>query len=113
MRLFEKAAAPLVALLSLAACEVPPGAMGGPGKSATASLPMFDATCPGNISIHGNAGGPILVNSEEASVEKFSETYFEATQAEITASISINPDQSVSVAYTGPEGANGLCTVAG
>jgi hypothetical protein len=113
MRLFAKTAMPFIAVLSLAACEMPPGATGGSGANIMAALPMFDATCPGNIAIHGNAGGPIVVNGEEASVEKFSDTYFEATQAEVTASISINPDQSVSVAYTGPEGANGICTVAG
>ncbi|MFB1486137.1 MULTISPECIES: hypothetical protein [unclassified Thiocapsa] len=39
--------------------------------------------------------------------------YFEATGAEITLSISINPDETVSLSYTGKYGANGVCEVSG
>jgi hypothetical protein len=44
---------------------------------------------------------------------RFNDNFYEATGAGVTLSISINPDESVSLSYTGKHGANGVCEVSG
>jgi hypothetical protein len=80
--------------------------------AAQAGLPMLNATCPGGIEVHADQGGPIYFNGKEASLKKFNDNYFEAKGAGITASISVNPDGSASITYTGKGGANGVCALA-
>lgn len=41
-------------------------------------LPGFDATCPGNTSVHGDDGGYVYVNGNAASVKKFNDNYYES-----------------------------------
>ncbi|WP_336172240.1 hypothetical protein [Ensifer sp. MJa1] len=41
----------------------------------------------------------------------FNENYYEAKGGDVTISLSINPDGSPSVSYTGKGGANGVCTL--
>ncbi|MBB4651245.1 hypothetical protein GGQ99_003008 [Aminobacter niigataensis] len=78
---------------------------------ASANIPLVNATCPGNIEVHADEGGLIYINGTEAKLKKFNDNYFEATGHGVTISLSINPDGSPSVSYTGKGGANGICTV--
>jgi hypothetical protein len=78
---------------------------------AHAGIPMFNATCPGKIEVHADQGGPIYINGKEGKLKKFNENYFEAKGAGVTISLSINPDGSPAVSYTGKNRANGVCEV--
>ena len=60
--------------------------------AAHAGLPLLNATCPGDISMHADKGGPVYINGKKAKLKKSNENYFEATGAGVTISISINPD---------------------
>ena len=79
--------------------------------TASAGIPLVNATCPGNIEVHADEGGPIYINGKEAKLKKFSETYFEAKGSNVTISLMVNPDGSPSVSYTGKGKANGVCQV--
>ena len=78
---------------------------------ALAKIPLVNATCPGNIEVHSDEGGPIYVNGKEAKLHVFNDNYYEAKGGGVTISLSINPDGSAAVSYTGHGGANGVCTV--
>ncbi|MBP1873935.1 hypothetical protein LPJGGPFB_02836 [Ensifer adhaerens] len=78
---------------------------------AFAGIPLVNATCPGNIEVHADEGGPIYINGKEGKLKKFNDNYFEAKGAGVTISLSINPDGSPAVSYTGKGGANGICTI--
>ncbi|BBH46985.1 hypothetical protein [Pseudomonas sp. KU43P] len=78
---------------------------------AQAQIPLLNATCPGNIEVHADKGGPIYINGKEASLKKFNDNYFEAKGSGVTISLSINPDGSPDVSYTGKNRANGVCQV--
>ncbi|MDD0994211.1 hypothetical protein M5G11_27190 [Pseudomonas sp. TNT2022 ID681] len=79
-----------------------------PGLSY-AGIPLLNATCPGKIEVHADEGGPIYINGKEGKLKKFNDNYFEAKGASVTISLSINPDGSPSVSYTGKNRANGVC----
>lgn len=72
---------------------------------------FFNATCPGGVEVHADEGGPVFINGKETQLKKFSDKYFEAKGSDTTVSISINPDGSASLTYTGKHGANGVCTI--
>lgn len=74
-------------------------------------IPLFNATCGGGIEVHANEGGPVFIDGEETSLKKFNENYFEATRDGTTIAISFNPDDSLSLSFTGPNRANGICTI--
>lgn len=93
----------LLAAASLAALTI-----GGP---AQAKIPLVNATCPMNIEVHADEGGPIYINGKEGKLKKFNDNYFEAKGSGVTISLAINPDGTASVSYTGKHGANGVCTV--
>ncbi|MDD2131541.1 hypothetical protein OGV25_13325 [Pseudomonas sp. P1B16] len=76
---------------------------------ANAQIPLVNATCPGNIEVHADEGGPVYINGKEAKLKKFSDTYFEAKGSGVTVSIMVNPDGSPGVSYTGKGRANGVC----
>lgn len=78
---------------------------------AFAKIPLVNATCPGKIEVHADAGGPIYINGKEAKLHVSNENYYEAKGGGVTISLSINPDGSAAVSYTGHGGANGICTV--
>jgi hypothetical protein len=78
---------------------------------AGAAIPLVNATCPGKIEVHADPGGPIYINGKEASLKVFNENYYEARGSGVTISLSINPDGTPSVSYTGKGGANGVCQV--
>jgi hypothetical protein len=74
-------------------------------------MPRFNATCPGRIEVHADQGGYVYINAKQASLKKFNDNYYEAEGSGTIISIVINPDETVSVSYTGPGRANGICTV--
>ncbi|MFT0517348.1 hypothetical protein [Pseudomonas faucium] len=78
---------------------------------AQAQIPLLNATCPGNIEVHADKGGPIYINGKEAKLKKFNDNYFEAKGSNVTISLSINPDGSPDVSYTGKNRANGICQI--
>ncbi|MDD0841340.1 hypothetical protein [Pseudomonas sp. Gutcm_11s] len=77
--------------------------------AAQAGIPQLNATCPGNIEVHADEGGPIYLNGKEASLKRFNDNYYEAKGEGVTLSLSINPDGSPALSYTGKHGANGIC----
>jgi len=79
--------------------------------AAQAGIPLVNATCPGSIEVHADKGGPIYINGKEGKLKKFSDSYFEAKGGGVTISLSINPDGSPDVSYTGKNRANGVCQV--
>lgn len=78
---------------------------------AHANIPLVNVTCPTNIDVHADEGGPIYINGKEAKLKKFNDNYYEAKGGGVTISLSINPDGSPAVSYTGKHGANGICTI--
>ena len=81
---------------------------------AHAELSLLNATCPGNIEVHVDQGGPVYINGKEAKLKRVNDNYYEASNAAtgVTVSISKNPDGSSDVSYTGKNRANGICQVA-
>lgn len=82
-----------------------------PAGTTRPRIPLFNATCPGGIKVHADEGGPVFFNSKETQLKKFNDNYFEAKGSDITLSISINPDGSLNLSYTGKHRANGVCTI--
>jgi hypothetical protein len=80
--------------------------------AAQAKMPFFNATCPGGIEVHADAGGPVYVNGNEAKLKTFNANYYEATYQRTTLSISVNPDGTADVSYKTRGGGNGVCTLA-
>lgn len=83
--------------------------------TAQAGIPLINATCPGNLEVHADQGGPIqggpiYINGKETRLKKFNDNYFEAKGEGVTLSLSINPDGTPSLSYTGKHGANGICS---
>lgn len=79
---------------------------------ANAEIPMVNATCPGNLEVHTDEGGPLFINGKEAKLKKINDNYFEAKGGGVTISLSISPDGTPSISYTGKGGANGICEIA-
>jgi hypothetical protein len=82
-----------------------------PAGTARPRIPLFNATCPGGIEVHADEGGPVFFNGKETQLKKFNDNYFEAKGSDITLSITINPDGSASLSYTGKGRAHGICTI--
>ena len=82
---------------------------------AFAGVPRLDATCPGDLTVHADDGGPVTVNGRAATLKTFNANYFEARDAQTGTIVSITrgADGTVSVSYTGKGRANGVCTLAG
>lgn len=78
---------------------------------ALAKVPFFNATCPMNIEVHADEGGPIYINGKEGKLKIFNANAYEATHDHVTISVTINPDGTPMVSYTARGGANGICTV--
>ncbi|WP_095153813.1 hypothetical protein [Pseudomonas sp. Irchel 3E13] len=76
---------------------------------ANAGIPLINATCPGNLEVHADEGGPIYINGKEAKLKKFSDSYFEAKGSGVTVSLMIKPDGSPDLSYTGKGGVHGVC----
>lgn len=78
---------------------------------ASAGIPLLNATCPGNIEVHADQGGPIYINGKEGKLKKFNDNAFEARSEGVIISLTIMPDGSPDVSYTGPGKANGICQI--
>jgi hypothetical protein len=78
---------------------------------ANAGIPRLNATCPGGIEVHADAGGPVYINGNQASLRRSNNNYYEASGSGVKISISINPDGSPTLTYTGRHRANGVCKV--
>lgn len=78
---------------------------------ALAKVPFFNATCPMNIEVHADQGGPVYINGKEAKLKIFNPNYFEAKHDHVTISVAISPDGTPDVSYTARNRANGVCTV--
>lgn len=74
-----------------------------------ANLPAFNVTCPPDVSVRAEAGGPVYINDRQATLHKFSEQYFEAKGEGMTVSVSLTANGTPTVSYTGKQGANGIC----
>jgi len=81
--------------------------------TANAGIPFFNATCPGNIEVHADQGGPVFFHGKQGRIKKSQASHYEVEGAGITLSIAIDPDGSPILTYTGKHGANGVCTVSG
>ena len=81
---------------------------------AAGNIALLNATCPGDIAVHADEGGPVFINSREAKLGVFNDNYYEATDAESGVTVSVSTDAAgvQTVSYTGKGGANGICTVA-
>lgn len=78
--------------------------------ASLAAIPQINYTCPGKIEVHADQGGPVFINGKEAKLKVFNQNYYEAKGSGVTISISINPDGTPSVSYTGPGRNNGICS---
>lgn len=82
------------------------------GTAADATVPFVNATCGNGVEVHADAGGPVYIDGKEAKLHKSNDSYYEAKLGHVTISLSVNPDGSADVSYTGKGGANGVCQVA-
>lgn len=71
-------------------------------------VPLFDADCPGNIIVHADQDGPVLINSKEAETKAIDDRRFEARGSGVIISIILSDDDSVTVSSTG-KAPNGVC----
>lgn len=78
--------------------------------ASIAAIPLLNYTCPGNIEVHADKGGPVYINGKEAKLKVFNKNAYEATGSGVTISITINPDGTPDVSYTGPGRSNGICS---
>lgn len=78
---------------------------------ANAGIPQLNATCPGNLEIHADQGGPVYINGKEGKLKKINDENFEIKGAGVTISLGINPDGTPWMSYTGKHRANGICTI--
>ncbi|WP_427144094.1 hypothetical protein ACQCLI_32695 (plasmid) [Pseudomonas nitroreducens] len=79
--------------------------------SAYAGIPLLNADCPGGVDVHAAEGGPIFINGKEGRLKKYNDNAFEARGAGFIISLTINPDGSPAVSYTGKGRANGVCHI--
>lgn len=78
--------------------------------SSLAAIPLLNYTCPGKIEVHADQGGPVYINGKQAKLKVFNQNAYEATGSGVTISITINPDGTPDVSYTGPGRNNGICS---
>lgn len=71
-------------------------------------VPSFDVDCPGNIVVHADQDGPVLINNKEAETRAIKDRGFEAKGSGVTISIIATDDDSVTVSSTG-KAPNGVC----
>jgi hypothetical protein len=84
-----------------------------PLAQAQAWIPALNHTCPSKmvVKVTSKAGGPVFINGKQATVKRFSATYFEASSAALkfSASVMTEVGGAPSVSYTGPGKLNGIC----
>lgn len=80
-------------------------------NAANAGIPLLNATCPTGIEVHADKGGPIYINGKEGKLKRFNDNAYEARGNGVIISLTIMPDGTPDVSYTGKQGANGVCQV--
>jgi hypothetical protein len=78
------------------------------GGNGAVSMPKWNVSCPG-MEVYADQDGTVYINGKKAEVTKFNDNYYEATRSGLTLSVSIAPDGSESVSYTGKHGTHGVC----
>jgi hypothetical protein len=81
-------------------------------SAALAQLPLMNAECPGNLSVHYDGAGNAYINGNKAQLKTIGENMWDIHDESTTISISLNPDKTVFVSYAGPHRANGICRAA-
>lgn len=94
-----------VSALALAASQILASA-----PASLAAIPALNYTCPGKIEVYAPKGGPIYINGKEAKLKTLNNNAYEATSAGVTISLTINPDGTADMSYTGPGRSNGICS---
>ena len=77
--------------------------------SASAAIPQFRATCPTGILAAGG-GGVVFINGKQASVKDRGGNNFSASAGGVQLDFDFTGGEP-SMSYTGPHGANGMCTI--
>lgn len=81
--------------------------------AALAEMPVFSAQCLSNH-VDADSTGTVRINGAVMDVQRFNEHYYEAQMESLIISISHEgAGRDLIVTFTGPGGANGVCTVLG
>lgn len=83
-----------------------------PTTQALAAVPALNLICGPGIEVLADAGGPVMIDGEEAELTVFNDNAYDATLGDTIISITINTDGTTSGFYTGPNRANGICNPA-
>lgn len=78
-------------------------------RAAQAAIPNVNASCPGGIELHAEAGGYAFINGQPAELKVYDPDAFDVKQGRTTVSVIIDPDGRATVSYTAPGGASGAC----
>ena len=79
------------------------------GAAHAEGIPLFNVSCPGNLAVSADQGGPIYINGKAVKNSAVDDRHFQVKTAEINLAISVEDDDSVTVKYTDKHGASGLC----
>ncbi len=81
-------------------------------SSAPAAVPTLDHRCPGNLQVRADPGGPVYINGKQRKLKRVNDSFYEASGAGVTLSISTDPNGAASVSYTGRGRTHGVCQAA-
>jgi hypothetical protein len=93
--------------------RLPLGVMLVASGAAQAGIPLVNATCPGNIEVHADKGGPIYINGKEGKLEEVQRQLFRS-QGQRCDDLAVDqPGRLCELSHTGKNRANGICQVKG
>lgn len=78
--------------------------------AALAKAPYFAAKCPTDITVETDRAGRAYLSGKKAAVRSKNANYWEIVGGGVTISVAKDAG-SLTVTYTGPHGANGVCQV--
>ncbi|MGC5700865.1 hypothetical protein J4P02_11765 [Pseudomonas sp. NFXW11] len=79
------------------------------GVAHAGDIPLFNVSCPGNLAVSADQGGPVYINGKVVASSAVDDRHFQVKTAEVSLSISVEDDDSVTVKYSDKHGASGLC----
>ncbi|WP_025128052.1 hypothetical protein [Pseudomonas sp. PH1b] len=79
------------------------------GAAHAEGIPLFNVSCPGNLAVSADQGGPVYINGKEIKHSAVDDRHFQVKAPQISLLISVEDDESVTVKYTDAHGASGLC----
>lgn len=79
------------------------------GWAHAEGIPLFNVSCPGNLAVSADQGGPVYINGKQVKSSAVDDRHFQVKTADTSLSISVEEDDSVTVKYTDKHGASGLC----